>query len=139
MTGALLASEDDAPLSFIRRARELEEQHAAIDAELRRAEIDLPVSTALPDESLADAWRSACDGAKALDYEARMKVRGLVSQTFTRIAVYQRGVARRPKSNFMDLVLVGRRGQTRMLRVHRRTGEWRMAEDIGLRSDAPTL
>jgi len=59
-----------------------------------------------------------------------MKVRELVIQTFSRIVVYQRGMTKRPKSNFMDILLIGRRGHTRVLRINRRTGAWHAAEDV---------
>jgi len=130
VTSALLASEGDTPLAFVRRARELEEQMQAVDVEIQQAEFELPAAGQPQPSDAVDAWISARDGAKALNYDDRMKVRELVIQTFSRIVVYQRGMTKRPKSNFMDILLIGRRGHTRVLRINRRTGAWHAAEDV---------
>lgn len=130
VTNAMLADEGDAPRAFVRRARELEEKLVEVQTELRRTELELAAGEHHRPPAAVEAWQTLREGAKALDYDSRMKVRHLMIETFSKIVVYQRGVARKPKSKYMDILLIGKRGHTRPLRVHRRTGAWIVAEDI---------
>lgn len=130
LTAAMLADDGDTPMAFVRKARELEAQQTEIEGEIRVTEHELASAGRSHAPAAVDAWIAARDGAKALDYDARMTVRRLVSETFSRIVVYQRGSPHRPKNRHMEIVLTGRRGYTRVLRVHRRTGEWTASEDV---------
>jgi hypothetical protein len=61
-----------------------------------------------------------------------MKARQLVADTFSRIVVYHRGfMPSEEDGKSIGLMLVSKYGNTRKIRVHRRTGAWQASEDIG--------
>jgi thiamine monophosphate kinase len=62
--------------------------------------------------------------AIALDDDARMKVRQLVIDTFERIVIYNAGIIPGDtRTSPIDMVLVAKGGQSKMLRIHRRSGD----------------
>lgn len=129
ITAAMLDDESGAPKAFIRKAQELEEQLAQEQQAITQTEYELASVSNHRTPAVADAWMSARDGAKALDYESRMKVRNLVQETFSRIVVYQRGVTPTEKNHHMEILLVAKYGNTRLIKVHRFTGKWQAMED----------
>lgn len=137
ITDALLADDaDEAPAAFRRRARELEQQLAAQQAEVDAIEHELASLAAEPSPAIAQAWAELAVGVEALDYDARVKARQLVADTFDRIIVYHRGMspqATRSWKGTIDLVMVGRHGTTRLLHIDRQSGEWRSGEELDLR------
>lgn len=134
VTDALLsAAAGQAPAAFMRRARELEETLAGQQAEVDALEHELASAAATPPPALAQAWAELVEGVRALDYDARIKARQMVADTFERIAIYHRGiepVQTRSWKGTIDLVLVAKRGSTRVLHVDRQTGEWRAGEEL---------
>lgn len=124
---ALLAAEGGAaPLIFVRKARELEDLHAAKLKEVSQAERELVAVSNRDQPGLAEAWERLASGVEMLDFDARMKVRHLVRETFERIVVYHHGMqASSREGKVIDLLLVGKGGQPRLLRIDRKTGEWR--------------
>lgn len=124
---ALMAAEGGAaPLIFVRKARELEDQHAAKQREVAQAERELVAVSNRDQPGLAEAWERLASGVEMLDFDARMKVRHLVRETFERIVVYHHGMqATNREGKVIDLLLVGKGGQPRLLRIDRKTGEWR--------------
>ena len=81
----------------------------------------------------ADAWRELVIAVKSQDYDARLKARQLVADTFARIVVYRVGVEPgEPTNSALDLVLIPHGGHPRALRVHRKTGQWLGAEDVNV-------
>ncbi|MFJ4132428.1 recombinase family protein [Pseudomonas cyclaminis] len=124
---ALLAAEGGAaPLIFVRKARELEEQHAVKQKEVAQAEREMVAVSNRDQPGLAEAWERLASGVEMLDFDARMKVRHLVRETFERIVVYHHGMqATNREGKVIDLLLVGKGGQPRLLRIDRKTGEWR--------------
>ncbi|MGY2363504.1 recombinase family protein [Pseudomonas azotoformans] len=124
---ALLAAEGGAaPLIFVRKARELEDLHAAKQKEVSQAERELVAVSNRDQPGLAEAWERLASGVEMLDFDARMKVRHLVRETFERIVVYHHGMqASNREGKVIDLLLVGKGGQPRLLRIDRKTGEWR--------------
>ncbi|MBT2371966.1 recombinase family protein [Pseudomonas fluorescens] len=125
---ALLAAEGGAaPLIFVRKARELEEQHAAKQKDVAQAERELVAVSNRNQPGLAEAWEQLASGVEMLDFDARMKVRNLVRETFERIVVYHHGMqATGREGKVIDLLLVGKGGQSRLLRIDRKTGEWQL-------------
>lgn len=125
---ALLAAEGGAaPLIFVRKARELEEQHSSKQKEVAQAERELVAISSRDRPGLAEAWAQLAFGVEALDYDVRMKVRQLVIETFERIVVYHHGMqATEREGKVIDLLLVGKGGQPRLLRIDRKTGEWQV-------------
>lgn len=125
---ALLAAEGGAaPLIFVRKARELEEQHAAKQKDVAQAERELVAVSNRNQPGLAEAWEQLASGVEMLDFDARMKVRNLVRETFERIVVYHHGMQATGRAGkVIDLLLVGKGGQPRLLRIDRKTGEWQL-------------
>lgn len=138
ITDALLADDtDEAPAAFRRRARELEQQLAAQQAEIDAIEHELASLAAEPSPAIAQAWAELAVGVEVLDYDARVKARQLVADTFDRIIVYHRGMAPQATRSWkgtIDLVMVGRHGTTRLLHIDRQSGEWRAGEELDLRN-----
>ncbi|MCR5864634.1 recombinase family protein [Aquincola sp. J276] len=131
LTDAMLASEaGGVPLTFAKRARELEAQQAAIQVEITRAERDVSAAARTHLDGADAAWRDLAAGVEALDFDARIRARQLVADTFERIVVYHKGV--RPDltpKGFTDVVLLARGGQARLLRIDK-GGRWEDGEDV---------
>lgn len=125
---ALMAADGGAsPLIFVRKARELEEQHVSKRKELAQAERELVAISSRDQPGLAEAWAQLASGVETLDYDARMSVRHLVRETFERIVVYHHGMqAEGRDGKVIDLLLVGKGGQPRLLRIDRKTGAWQL-------------
>lgn len=121
LTEAMLQAdaEGGTPLTFARKARELEARLAAIEDEQRQAERDL-AAVARTDLTGADeAWRALAAGVEAQDEVARIQARQLVADTFERIVIYRRGIDPddTPKGQ-MDVMLLAKGGTLRVLRVN---------------------
>lgn len=127
VSDALLAAEGGAaPLVFVRKARELEELLSAKQKDIAQAERELLAVSNRDQPGLSEAWAELSSGVEMMDFDARMKVRHLVRDTFERIVVYHHGMqATARDGNVIDLLLVGKGGQPRLLRIDRKTGEWR--------------
>ena len=133
VTDALLADESGAaPLAFVRKARELEAQHAQAEQKVAQLEHEVVAMSGAVQPAQAERWVELAAQVEAGDYSAREKVRQLVMDTFNRIVIFMRGVdAQDRKGRFIDVQLFSRTGQHRLLRIHRRTGEWVASEDWG--------
>lgn len=130
VTDALLLDDGEAPVAVLRRVRELESQLASERRDVESLEHHLAASASSVAPAAADAWRDLVQGVENLDYDARMLARQLVADTFSRIVIYQSGFRPDVDDGTIGLLLIAKRGTTRMLHVDRRTGEWRAAEDI---------
>jgi DNA invertase Pin-like site-specific DNA recombinase len=131
LTDAMLASGDEeAPATFVKRARDLEVEKRRIEATVMQAEREL-AAAARPEIAGADeAWRKLAEGVEAQDYEVRLQARQLVADTFERIVIYHRGV--RPGAEGkgpMDMMLLAKGGTARMLRIAR-NGDLVLAESL---------
>lgn len=131
LTDMLLVDAGAAPAAVLARIRDLEAQSARLRGEVDALERQLS-SVAVAPPGAAQAWADLAEGVRELDYDARMKARRLVSETFSRIVVYHRGFSPNEGDKTIGLLLIAKRGTTRMLTVHRKTGEWQTAEDIDL-------
>lgn len=124
ITAAILAAEDDAaPLAFVRKARELEAELKTAQAEEHAAEALLADQSRNQTPAQAAAWAELKNGVEAVDYDQRMLARQLVADTFKKIVVYHHGV--QPDSGSgpnIDVLLISKTGNTRMLRINRRSG-----------------
>ncbi len=139
ITAAILDGEGVAPGSFRRKATELESEEVKVQANIAGLERELASISRGPTTATAKAWRALMAGVEALDNEARMKARQLVADTFSRIVVFHRGVTPGPvraKTGVIDLLLVGKHGNTRMLHIDRQTGDWKAGEDLHIPSRA---
>lgn len=130
VTAALLADDGDAPLAFVRRAREIEGQIVEARREETLAEADLSRAGQRNTPAVAEQWRQLAAGTLALDYDSRMRVRQLIAETFERIVIYHQGAT--PETGeppHIDLVLVAKGGIPRVLRIDRKSGAWVAMED----------
>lgn len=130
VTDALLADDSGAaPLAFVRRARELEQQQAEAQASVQTMERQLAVQASPVAPARAERWAELAAQVEAGDYDAREQVRQLMLDTFERLVIYMRGVDLDPKSRVIDMLMVPRHGAPRMLRIDRRSGAWLASED----------
>ncbi|WP_263405640.1 recombinase family protein [Chitinimonas arctica] len=132
ITTAIVEAEGEGiPSSFLRKARELE---AELEKEKKQEQLAENEVSALSNQAIpayADAWAELADGVLGQDYDARMKARRLVIETFERIVIYASGLQlevghQRP----VDVLLVVKGGRTRLLRIDRRTGAWKATIDV---------
>lgn len=122
-----------APAAFMRRARELEAELAEQQKRVEALEHELAAVALSPEPAAAKAWACLVAGVEALDYDARIKARQLVADTFDRIVVFHRG--RKPErtrswKGTIDLLLIAKRGGARLLHIDRQTGGWQAGEQI---------
>lgn len=132
ITEALALGEGDGvlPITFLRKARELEEQLAAARADERQAERELAGIAARQKPANAKIWSDLVSGVEAQQVEPRDKVRQLMLDTFERIVIYMRGVVPQGRNaKYIDVLLISKAGQRRWLRVGRKTGEWAAGVD----------
>jgi len=132
LTDAMLASAGDGvPLTFAKRARELEAEQQRLEATIQEAERDLAATARTDIQGTDEAWKRLAAGVEAQEYEARLQTRQLVADTFERIVIYQRGVRPTPTEDKgpMDMMLMAKGGTARMLRIDRK-GQLIMAESL---------
>ncbi len=135
LTDAMLASaEDGVPLTFAKRARELEAEQQRLQRGIQSAERDLAATARTDIQGTDEAWKRLAAGVEAQEYDARLQTRQLVADTFERIVIYQRGVRPTPTEDKgpMDMMLMAKGGTARMLRIDRK-GQLIMAENLSER------
>lgn len=134
ITDALLAAEGDgaAPLSFVRRAREIEAELKTARQTEESAERALHGAMRADAPARADAWAALTEQVLALDYDARMKARKLIAETFERVIVYAKGTTPSKQRTAIDILLISRGGVVRELRVLRKSGALVRGEEITL-------
>lgn len=131
VTNALLADESGAaPLAFIRKARELEQLQGEAEQRVRDLEYQVSALSSVERPAHAERWAELAAQVDAGDHAAREQVRQLVMDTFERIVIFMRGVgATNRSSRTIDLQLLSRTGQHRVLQINRSTGAWVASED----------
>ncbi|MBL4797214.1 MAG: recombinase family protein [Oleispira sp.] len=158
LTDALLQT-DTPPIALMRKQRELEEIVRKLEEKRLALSQQMRINHSAVNSDLLEEWQALVVDAVGLDYEARMKVRGLVSRTFERIELYVRGFAANKtgaagriavevfekklgiapdfgtgKVNEhqgpVDLVLRFRGGAVRLLRIDRNSGAWQAQVDF---------
>lgn len=130
---AMLASAGEGiPLTFARKARELEAEVEKLQRKLAEQERELSSMARRTLVGADEAWRKLAAGVEAQDIEARLKARQLVADTFERITVYHHGMRPDPDAGMrdyhIDVVLTAKGGGSRLLRVDRE-GNWQAQED----------
>lgn len=131
ITEALLADDGPTPITFARAARDLEAQLSLAKAAETAATDELAGATRRQTPNSGKAWGGLIDGIINLDIDARLKARQMVIDTFSRIAIYMRGIAPEEIRNApIDLVLVSHSGTSRIIRINRKTGELMELEDF---------
>ena len=134
ITEALLAS-DEAPATFVRRAREIEVERDGARDQVRAAERAVAEASRADLTGADERWQALAEGVEALDYESRMRARQLVGDTFERIVVYQRGMDPEAAHRTLDVVLHAKGGMARLLRIGR-DGEFLAADTADANSAA---
>lgn len=130
ITDAMLVDDEAPPVAWLRKARELEAHQAEIQTEITRLDGELLTVARAAQPAKAELWSELADRTMQLDYDAREKVRQLVMDTFERIVIYMRGIGSSDrKSSVIDVQLISRTGQNRVLQINRRTGAWLASED----------
>lgn len=131
VTDALLADDSGAaPLAFVRKARELEQQQNEAEHKLKDLEYQVAALSSVARPAHAERWSELAAEVEAGDFNAREQVRQLVLDTFERIVIYMRGVGVSDRSSrTIDVQLFSRAGQHRLLQIDRRTGAWVASED----------
>ncbi len=133
-------NEDTAlPAALIAKMRDIE-------AELKREQLTAGAVAAnikalanTPDTNTAALWSSLRDGVLGLDYEARMKCRQLIEDTFSKVTIYFRGTQFASGGPTVNLVLSSKTGEQRLLVVDRKTGETISATQVLLIEDTPVV
>jgi len=121
LTDAIVQAGDDGgtPLTFARRARALEAQQAEAEKEVAAAERELAALARVDLAGADDTWRQLTTGVEAQDYDARIRARQLVADTFQRIVIYRAGV--RPLETprgVIEVMLMAKGGVGRLLRIN---------------------
>lgn len=131
VTEALLADDSGAaPLAFVRKARELEQLQAIAQQKVRDLEYEASAFAGVAQPAQAGRWEELAAQVEAGDYTAREQVRQLVMDTFERIVIYMRGIEAQDRSGrVIDVQLISRTGQHRVIQINRRTGAWVASED----------
>lgn len=133
VTDALLADDSGAsPIAFLRKARELEEQQASAEKKVQQLEFEVAAVSGAARPAQADRWEELAAQVFAGDFGAREQVRQLIMDTFERIVIFMRGMnAEDRQGQAIDVQLLSRTGQHRLIQIDRRTGEWVASEDWG--------
>ena len=131
ITEALLDDDSgSAPIAFVRKARELEAQQVVAEQKVVQLEYALAAVSGTSQPAQAERWEELAQLVGTDDYGAREKVRQLVMDTFERIVIYMRGLEPDGrKGQFIDVQLLSRTGQQRLIQIDRRSGEWVSSED----------
>lgn len=131
VTDALMADDSGSPpLAFIRKARELESQLAEAALKVSQLEHELATVSRSSKPAQAGRWAELATRANELDIDAREQVRQLMMDTFDRIVIYMRGLNPDGRSGkVIDVQLLSRTGQHRLIQISRRTGAWVASED----------
>ncbi|WP_233866776.1 recombinase family protein [Paraburkholderia adhaesiva] len=118
----IMLESDDLPDTFMEGMRELEAEKREATKAAVKLERELKVhDRAKP--STAKAWAALVDDVLALDYDARMKVRKLIAETFERIDIFMVAVKDKGNVKPMHMRLTSKRGVVVGFDFHRLTGE----------------
>lgn len=120
---AALDAGNGLPQAVLKRLHDMEgeiERAKAREGELA-AEVALGTNTGNP--ASAALWSDLKDRVLTLDYDARLKCRQLVADTFAQVQIYFRGARPHTPANVLDVLLISKAGVARLLRLDRKTGE----------------
>lgn len=137
MLDVALEETESLPQVMITKMREIENQIA--QAKIRDEQINAELALAKPAGSTtsASAWTNLKDGVLALDYEARMKARQLVADTFRSIRVYFAGVE--SDGHAIDVLIESHSGAMRWLKINRKTGAMLSAVNAEVTEDSGAI
>jgi DNA invertase Pin-like site-specific DNA recombinase len=119
------AFESDAalPQAMLNRMRAMEVELEQAKARELQIENELLAAPRVVSGESAAEWSRLKNRVLDLDYEARLKCRQMIAETFSEISVYFRGALPGTPENVIDVVLKSAAGVVRWLRIDRKTGE----------------
>jgi hypothetical protein len=128
VTEALISS-DNPPTSFVRKARELEDERLKATKAIATAMEAVKNTTAINLAGKDMEWSALVEGVSALDLAARTKARQMIEDTFMKITVFHSGAdpEETPDGN-IDFVLHPKGGVARMFTVDKK-GKWIAQEE----------
>ncbi|NTV71554.1 MAG: recombinase family protein [Azonexaceae bacterium] len=118
----MLADDVALPGALVEKMRDLEREIASDKARADLLTAELTVAASTPSAGTASAWRTLRDGVVALDYDARMKARQMIGDTFANVAVHFAGLDPATPGR-LDIVLTSKTGVVRRLTINRKSGE----------------
>lgn len=123
LTDLLLATDEtETPAALIRKMRDLEAAQKESEKATRHLEQQLLALDSTPTPAAAEAWEALRHDVEAMNYDARIKARQLIADTFERIVIFSRGMGLDPHSQSIDVLLVAKGGGSRSLCLDRKTG-----------------
>lgn len=123
ITDAMLEDDGPTPAAFARRARELETQLDQLNADATATERELAAASRNTTPALASQWHELAERARAMDHDARLKIRGLVADTFEKIVIYHAGYTPHVTGQrTITIQLISKTGAGRVLHIDRKTG-----------------
>lgn len=129
LTTVMLESADDGvPQAFAKRARAMEADLDDLRRHAKTADTEVGAATRLGIDGADQAWRDVAEGVARQDFDARLRARQLVRDTFEQITIYWRGLRPADDGEFVDVTLVAKGGTSRHLRIDK-SGNWLAAED----------
>lgn len=117
----MLADDVALPGALVEKMRDLEREIAADKARAELVAAEITVGASVPTASTANAWRDLRAAVVAMDYDARLKARQMIGETFAGIKVYFAGLDANTPGR-LDIVLTSKTGVERRLTVDRKTG-----------------
>lgn len=120
---AALASPEGLPAVLVAKLRQIETDLAKARAALDLSRATLKSMEATPDAAQAERWRELRDAVLALDYDARIKCRQLLTEAFTRISLNFEAANPTTGAPAVGVELTSKTGERRLLIVDRKSGE----------------
>lgn len=111
-----------APALLVKKSRELESEMSKLRDEISVVDARLTVSSQKVDPDISKKWNELRHAVLQLDYNARIKCRQLVADTFDKVLIYFDGAFASTPKNAVDLLLIAKGGVRRYLSVDRKTG-----------------
>lgn len=120
---AALDDDGELPRVLLDKARQMEAEINVAKARLELVDAQLRTLTDLPTIGRAEIWAGLRDGVLALDFDARIRARQIIQDTFTAVEVNFRGVHPVSGAPMVNILLTGKNGEHRLLCIDRTTGE----------------
>lgn len=126
------------PQAMITRMKEMEQQVAKAKTRERELAAEQMILSQPGGVSTAPQWAEIKHGVLALDYDARLKFRRLITDTFKSIQVFFNNEISGAPANTIEILLTAKNGVSRLLRVDRKSGELLAIERNGMRAEVVT-
>jgi DNA invertase Pin-like site-specific DNA recombinase len=118
---AALSDPSGIPQAMITRMKEMEQQIAIAKTREQQLDAELMVIGKTGGKTTAAQWAEIKRDVLALDYDARLKFRRLLSETFETVQVFFKGTALNMPEHAL-IMLISKNGVSRLLTIDRKTG-----------------